>query len=77
MAVAMALEGQRTRYKECLRSGGAVPEVRSGTRPNEVNEQSLWLEDVDRSMRGWYVLFCDPALPEARGPRGAVQGPWD
>ncbi|MCB9665233.1 MAG: hypothetical protein H6732_14070 [Alphaproteobacteria bacterium] len=67
--VSSALEPYRLRFKQCVRSNQATPEVRKARRPDEVPEGfGVWLDRDLRDVRDWYVLFCDPLLPEAEGP---------
>lgn len=68
-AVDAALSRHRRRYKGCVRSGGAVPEVKQSKRGEVIPEAyAVYLNQSDRELRDWYVLFCDPDLPEADGP---------
>lgn len=65
--VATGLQPHRARFKDCIRGGQASPELRRTLRRDEVpQDYAFWLDEDDRITRGWYVLFCDPALPEAR-----------
>lgn len=59
------------RFKDCLRSGAALPELRRSTRPDDRPPGiSASIETPEEPLtRGWYVAFCDPDLPEAGGPR--------
>ena len=62
------------RYRECIRRGGAVPQLRErqkGEKDLPAFAESLGADD--RTTRDWYVLFCDPTLPEA--PDRATDGP--
>lgn len=63
----------RLRFKECVRSGAAVPELRLARRPEDrAPGISLPVEtELDPLTRGWYISFCDPDLPEA----GATRAP--
>lgn len=55
------------RFKDCLRSGAAIPELRKAARPDDRPPGiSASLETPEEPLtRGWYVAFCDPDLPEA------------
>jgi hypothetical protein len=52
------------RFKACVRSGQAVPELRYA-RPSESVPSFAVRLDVDGARSGWQILFCDPDLPEA------------
>jgi hypothetical protein len=61
----------RARFKECVRSGAALPELRQATRPEDRPPGISASLDVERDplTRGWYVALCDPSLPEAGSSR--------
>lgn len=63
--VSSALDRYELRYKSCVRSGQAVPELRQddGT---DLPVFGIRLA-TQGPLRDWYVLFCDPMLPEAAG----------
>jgi len=54
-------------YKECARKKGAVPTLRH----RQKNEKELpsfaqWVDESSKFTKDdWYILFCDPTLPEA------------
>ncbi len=63
---AFSYERER-RYRECVRLGNAVPQLRQLTKDEK--EIPAFAEMVDSSSRltdDWYILYCDPTLPEAR-----------
>jgi hypothetical protein len=63
------------RFKDCLRSDSAVPQLRQ-LRPSEDLPSFAVLLDPDSlTTAGWYVLFCDPSLPEAGRLRAPTPGP--
>ncbi len=54
------------RYRECVRKGGAVPQLRQAKKDEkELQAFAEWVDDSTRLTKGWYILFCDPSLPEA------------
>jgi predicted nucleic acid-binding Zn-ribbon protein len=54
------------RYRECVRQGNAVPQLRElGKDEKELPAYAEWVDANDRATKGWYILFCDPTLPEA------------
>lgn len=63
--VAEALVPHRTRFKTCLRADEAVPELRLAILTEDLPEAASWLDRTNPEIRDWYMLFCDPELPEA------------
>ncbi len=65
---AMTPERER-RYRECVRAGQAVPQLRRIAKNEErLPSYAEWLDQTSRFTRNeWYILFCDPTLPEASG----------
>ncbi|MCB9682688.1 MAG: hypothetical protein H6733_14580 [Alphaproteobacteria bacterium] len=65
------------RYKDCVRSGQAIPEVRKARRGEEIaRDFTTWIDPDDRTLRDWYIYFCDPDLPEA-GQQGRDDSPFE
>ena len=64
-SVAEALVPHKQRFKTCLRSDEAVPELRTAIATEDLPEAAAWLSRTDPEIRDWYLLFCDPELPEA------------
>ncbi len=64
-----AMTPLRIRFKDCVRSGAATPELRRSQRVDDrLPRVSAPLDgEGDPLTRGWYVALCDPDLPEA-GP---------
>jgi hypothetical protein len=65
--VAEALNGDRERrYRECVQRKAAVPQLRE-IRKDEKNPPAFaeWLNPGSKFTKGWYILYCDPTLPEA------------
>lgn len=63
--VAEALVPHKARFKACVRSDEAVPELRTAIATEDLPEAAVWLARTDPEIRDWYLLFCDPQLPEA------------
>jgi hypothetical protein len=53
------------RFKACVRSGQAVPELRYARPSEPLPSFAVRLSGVDAARNGWQILFCDPDLPEA------------
>lgn len=49
--------------RECLREGQAAPTLTAAERGDDMPRHAVWL---GKSNADWYVLLCDPSLPEAR-----------
>jgi predicted nucleic acid-binding Zn-ribbon protein len=62
-------------YRHCLRSGQAVPGLREASRDlTGLPDHARWLNEDDRVVKGWYIVLCDPTLPEAADFTEALQG---
>jgi len=56
----------RQKYRHCLKAGQSIPAVmEADKKQKELPQFAMWLGQDNRVTKGWYVLFCDPALPEA------------
>jgi len=70
--VSSALSSARaTQYKHCLRSGQAEPRlVKADLKRTESFEMPRWGEWFGQNSKftedTWYIVFCDPTLPEAQ-----------
>jgi len=49
--------------RACLRAGHAAPQLHPAERGEDMPRQAVWIGDTDRD---WYVVLCDPDLPEAQ-----------
>ena len=54
----------RDQFTHCVRSGQATPSVHEIEKKQSLPEFSTWLNQDDKIVRGWYLLLCDPTLPE-------------
>lgn len=59
-------EDLKERFDHCVRSGQAVPTIRVAERGETLPAYAEYLDQESRITRDWYVLLCDPTLPEAR-----------
>lgn len=56
------------RFAHCVRSLQATPSVHEITRADDsLPEYARYLNEDDRVVKGWYLLLCDPTLPESDG----------
>lgn len=62
------------KYRHCVKSGQAVPGFAEVTKDmEELPSYSQYLNQDERVVKGWYVTFCDPTLPEAEDFTKALQ----
>jgi hypothetical protein len=54
----------RDKFTHCVRSGQATPSVHELEKRASLPEFSQWLNQEDKIVRDWYLLLCDPTLPE-------------
>ncbi|MBN1336541.1 MAG: hypothetical protein JXB39_11325 [Deltaproteobacteria bacterium] len=66
-AVLAAMTPEREQqYRECIRREQAVPQLRERQKgEKELPAFAEWVDADGRFTKGWYILFCDPTLPEA------------
>lgn len=69
-AVTTALDSKRaTQFKHCLSSGQASPRLIAFDKKRDDPELPRWSEWMDQDSSftadSWYIVFCDPTLPEA------------
>lgn len=59
-------------YKECVRKKAAVPTLRKVQKnEKELPAFAQWVDADSKFTKGeWYILFCDPTLPEAGDDAG-------
>ncbi|MEZ4238390.1 MAG: hypothetical protein R3F59_20010 [Myxococcota bacterium] len=55
---------RRDKFAHCARSGQAVPSVRELQKGESLPDFSEMIDEDQKQTKGWYVLFCDPTLPE-------------
>jgi septal ring factor EnvC (AmiA/AmiB activator) len=55
---------RRDRFSHCVRSGQATPTVRELEKNETLPRFAEMIDDEQKQTRDWYVLFCDPTLPE-------------
>lgn len=54
------------KFKNCVTTYQAVPVLKKKNRNEELPMFSEMLNEESRFTEDWYVIFCDPTLPEAR-----------
>lgn len=60
----LAADVRRDRFAHCIRSGQAQPLVRELEKDVELPQFAQMIDEEQKQVRGWYVNFCDPTLPE-------------
>ncbi|TNE85680.1 MAG: hypothetical protein EP330_24830 [Deltaproteobacteria bacterium] len=58
-------DDMKEKFDHCVRSGQAVPSVRMAERDETLPAYAEYLDQDNKVTRDWYVLLCDPTLPEA------------
>jgi hypothetical protein len=56
----------RSRFKNCVDSYQAVPVLKKQKRGEGLPKYSKHINQGNKFTKGWYVMYCDPTLPEAR-----------
>ncbi len=57
----------RDKFSHCVRSGQAVPAVFEMEKGATLPAFATWLNQDDKITKDWYLLMCDPTLPESDG----------
>lgn len=66
--VTASIAAFRTEFEHCIRSGQEMPGLQEAERNTETLPMfAKWIDQDERVTRDWYVLLCDPTLPEADG----------
>ncbi|HHO51943.1 MAG TPA: hypothetical protein ENK18_13945 [Deltaproteobacteria bacterium] len=55
---------RRDRFAHCVRSGQAMPTVRELEKNGTLPDFSEMIDEEQKQTKGWYLLLCDPTLPE-------------
>jgi predicted nuclease with TOPRIM domain len=55
---------RRDRFAHCVRSGQAVPSVHELEKKATLPDFAEMIDEEQKQTKGWYVLWCDPTLPE-------------
>ena len=53
------------RFKTCINTRQAAPVLRKAERGEALPSFSEWLPQDNKYTKNWYIIFCDPTLPEA------------
>jgi len=55
---------RRDKFAHCVRSGQATPMVREMSKGESLPDFSEMIDEEQKQTKGWYLLLCDPTLPE-------------
>jgi hypothetical protein len=57
----------RTKYEHCIKSGQEAPTLHEAAKDFTMPQFGEYLNQDDKFVKDWYVMLCDPTLPEASG----------
>lgn len=57
----------KTKFEHCIRAGQEVPALRATEKESELPQFSQFLDQESKITKDWYIMLCDPTLPEAAG----------
>lgn len=68
----LSTDDVRNKFSHCVRSGQATPSVVEFNKKEQegLPEFAQWINQEEKVTKGWYLLVCDPTLPEADGLLG-------
>jgi len=67
-------KGVETRFKACVRTGQATPELRRAAKgQTNLPPFGKWLDRDSRALKDWYVVYCDESLPQAQTALAATE----
>jgi hypothetical protein len=55
---------RRDRFAHCIRSGQAQPAVHELDKDALLPQFAQMIDEEQKQVKGWYVDYCDPTLPE-------------
>lgn len=57
----------QAKFQTCVDTYQARPELRQAEKGEELPANAEWLPDDNKfTKKGWYIIFCDPSLPEGQ-----------
>lgn len=54
----------RDRFAHCVRSGQAMPSVAEAQKNVPMPDFSSYISQDEKVVKDWFIVFCDPTLPE-------------
>lgn len=77
-AVDASLAPLRQKFTVCVDTYQAVPVLKQAEKNEDLPQFAQWLPDDNKfTKKGWYIIFCDPTLPEAGGMDEFGNGPGE
>lgn len=64
VTAALAVPARQDKFAHCIRSGQAQPVVRELEKDASLPQYAEMMDEEVKQVKGWYVEFCDPTLPE-------------
>jgi peptidoglycan hydrolase CwlO-like protein len=64
VTAALASKPRQDKFAHCIRSGQAQPLVHELEKDAKVPQYGEMMDEEIKQVKGWYVEFCDPTLPE-------------
>jgi hypothetical protein len=60
----LLVDARRDRFAHCIRSGQAQPVVKELDKDAQLPQFAQMIDEEQKQVKGWYVDYCDPSLPE-------------
>lgn len=64
VTAALAVKARQDKFAHCIRSGQAQPMVHEQEKDAALPQFAEMMDEEVKQVKGWYVEFCDPTLPE-------------
>jgi chromosome segregation ATPase len=64
VTAALAIKARQDKFAHCVRSEQAQPMVRELEKEATLPKYAEMMDEEIKQVKGWYVEFCDPTLPE-------------
>ncbi|MEZ4318357.1 MAG: hypothetical protein R3F61_12675 [Myxococcota bacterium] len=64
VTAALGTPERRDKFAHCIRSGQAQPSVTEQVKGVDLPEFAEMMDEEVKQVKGWFVDFCDPTLPE-------------
>lgn len=55
----------KAKYEHCLKSGQEAPSLHEAGKDEQLPQFAEYLDQENKVVKDWYILLCDPTLPEA------------
>jgi chromosome segregation ATPase len=64
VTAALAIKARQDKFAHCIRSAQAQPMVHELQKDAALPQYAEMMDEEVKQVKGWYVEFCDPTLPE-------------